>query len=327
MPIHHYSAPNSLEQPAPLSAFALPAFSGCIGVIQGDRRQEYLAALLRDKHFSVQFIEQPEGSSLALCSVIIAPTPLTKDQKRLFGHPELSLSQFLSLLHPGQTLLGGSLPQQVREYCRKHGIAFWDFMDSETVSLRNAVATAEGTISEAIAASPVNLEGSQCLVAGYGRCGQVIAKKLRALEMDVSVFDHDLHRQSLAKKEGFPCIQSHALTAFFEDHPIRLLINTVPCPIFGESLIEKMPVHVVIMDIASAPGGVDINYCEKTGRTARLCPGLPGRYSPETSAQILCDALIDYLASRPVSDLPKDPYSASGTPETSLKNTQSNNIE
>lgn len=314
MPTVSHPIPNPLPaKPAPLPDSPPFAIPGIIGVIQGDLRQKYLAKQLQDKHFPAQFIEEPTPSSLDPCAIIIAPTPLTKDQKTLFGHPDMAIDQFLSLLHSGQTLLGGNLSQQVREYCKNHKISFHDFMDSEEVAKRNAVATAEGSISEAIAASPVNIEGSFCLVAGYGRCGQVIAKKLRALEGKVSVLESDAHRQSLAKKEGFPCIQSHALACFLENHPILFLLNTIPCPVFGEPLLEKMPANVTIIDIASAPGGVDFSYCKKTGRTARLCPGLPGRYSPETSAGILCDALTDYLASG-TSEYP-DSASAPVTPE------------
>lgn len=273
----------------------LHSVSGTIGVIQGDLRQDYLAKKLRAENLPVLFIENPESASFAACSILMAPIPFTKDQKTLSAHPELSVCQFLSLLHPGQTLFGGNLPPQVREYCRKHAIAFCDFMDMEEVARKNAVATAEGAISEALAASPVNLEGSPCLLAGYGRCGQVIAKKLKALGAKITILEKDPEKQNLAKKEGFSCIQSHALTYFLENNSILFLINTIPCPLFGEPLLEKTPPGITIIDIASAPGGVDFDYCKKTGRGARLCPGLPGKYAPETSAKILYEALTAYL--------------------------------
>ena len=136
-----------------------------ICVILGDSRQEYLAGLLRREYLPVSFLQEPDKESLAGCSMIIAPTPFTKDQKTVFSHPKLTIDDFLSFLRPGQMLFGANLPQKVRDYCSKHFVGFFDFMDDEEIAAKNAVATAEGAVCEAIAHSPVNLEGSSCLLA------------------------------------------------------------------------------------------------------------------------------------------------------------------
>ena len=76
-----------------------------ICVILGDSRQEYLAGLLRREYLPVSFLQEPDKESLAGCSMIIAPTPFTKDQKTVFSHPKLTIDDFLSFLRPGQMLL------------------------------------------------------------------------------------------------------------------------------------------------------------------------------------------------------------------------------
>lgn len=268
-----------------------------IGIIPGDLRQEYLCRQLEEKHLPVRRILHPEKSGFDACSVIIAATPFTKDQKTLSYTPGLSIDKFLSFLHPGQTIFGANLPQRVVEYGQEHGIRFLDVMASEEFAKKNAVATAEGAICEAITASPVNLEKSLCLLSGYGRCGQVLAAKLKALGAKVTVLETDPLRQSLAKKEGFPCVQSHALISFLEKNPVYFIFNTAPCPVFGEEILEKTLPDITIIDIASAPGGTDFDYCKSTKRTARLCLGLPGKYAPKSSAQILGDAILLSLPS------------------------------
>lgn len=270
-----------------------------IGIIQGDLRQEYLHRLLEEKHLPVCRIRYPEKSVFDACSIIIAPIPFTKDQKTLFNHPEVSVDKFLSFLHPGQTVFGTNLPQKVREYCHKHSVLWTDFMENEELAGKNAVATAEGAICEAVTASPVNLEGSLCLLSGYGRCGRVIAAKLKALGAKITVLEADPQKQSLAKKEGFPCVQSHALNHFMENHPVLFIFNTAPCPVFGREILEKTRPDITIIDIASAPGGTDFDYCKKTGRMARLCPGLPGKYAPKSSAEILGNAILSFLSASP----------------------------
>jgi dipicolinate synthase subunit A len=54
-------------------------------------------------------------------------------------------------------------------------------MKDEKIVILNAIATAEGTIMEAIRSSDQNLHGSNCIELGYGRCAKVLAQKLKAL--------------------------------------------------------------------------------------------------------------------------------------------------
>ncbi len=49
-------------------------------------------------------------------------------------------------------------------------------MKMNDVAILNAVATAEGAIAEAIKRSIINIHQSNCLVLGYGRCAQILAK-------------------------------------------------------------------------------------------------------------------------------------------------------
>jgi dipicolinate synthase subunit A len=44
---------------------------------------------------------------------------------------------------------------------------------------------------------------------------------------------------------------------------------------------------VTIIDIASAPGGVDFSAAQKMGISAFLCSGLPGKYAPASSASAI----------------------------------------
>ena len=47
----------------------------------------------------------------------------------------------------------------------------------------------------------------------------------------------------------------------------------------------------LILDMASEPGGVDYKAAEELGITAVLLPGLPGKYAPASSAEILADKI------------------------------------
>ena len=47
----------------------------------------------------------------------------------------------------------------------------------------------------------------------------------------------------------------------------------------------------MILDMASAPGGVDYEACKELGISAALLPGLPGKYAPASSAEILAEKI------------------------------------
>jgi dipicolinate synthase subunit A len=47
----------------------------------------------------------------------------------------------------------------------------------------------------------------------------------------------------------------------------------------------------MIFDIASNPGGVDFIAAEKLGIYAESYQSLPGKYAPQTSAEILFEAV------------------------------------
>ena len=61
------------------------AIPGNIGVMRGDQRQDYLAKQLHAMSLPVLLIQEPEPAVFKTCSLIVAPTPLTKDKKT---HPD-----------------------------------------------------------------------------------------------------------------------------------------------------------------------------------------------------------------------------------------------
>lgn len=67
---------------------------------------------------------------------------------------------------------------------------------------------------------------------------------------------------------------------------------------FNERKIRKVSQEVTIIDIASSPGGVDYSVVKEVGINATLCLGLPGKYSPKTSGEILVNAIENIINER-----------------------------
>ena len=74
-----------------------------------------------------------------------------------------------------------------------------------------------------------------------------------------------------------------------------VIFNTVPALIFTRSVLSKLRGCSLIVDLASAPGGVDFDAAEKIGIRAILAPSLPGRVAPRTAGEIIRDTVCHMM--------------------------------
>lgn len=270
-------------------------------ILGGDPRQLYLARfLIQAGHETSLYYEASPSFSLKEAMedshIILCPVPFTKDKAAIYSHnrlPGLDIAGFLPLLKQGHTLFGGNIPLSVEERCRSLGIPCLDFMKMEEVACKNAIATAEGAVAEAISLGPMNLHGSKCLVAGWGRCGEALAWKLKNMDAHVTVGARDQSKLARAACYGYDALLLENLDA--QVHTFDFIFNTIPAMVFDAPLAELIKPEAAVIDIASAPGGVDFNACRKHSVRAKLCPGLPGAYSPLSSGHILFEAVMDRL--------------------------------
>lgn len=79
---------------------------------------------------------------------------------------------------------------------------------------------------------------------------------------------------------------------------VDFIFNTVPERILSEERLRHVGKNTWILDIASAPGGVDYRAAEALSVNAVLLPGLPGRYAPASSAEILADFIENQIRLR-----------------------------
>lgn len=231
--------------------------------------------------------------------VILTPIPISKDKKNILSatkEADLTLTNLMSLLKEGHMLYGGCLTKELMEYCDNLGIFYEDFMEQEEVTLYNTIATAEGTIAEAIINSTINLHGSSCLILGYGRCAKTLAEKLKTLCGSVTIAARSTLALSEANTSSYQVLPLSELEEHIADY--QFIFNTIPALILNENLLEASRKDVLIIDIASAPGGVDFPAAKRLGRTAKLCLGLPGKYAPEASADFLTSYLLTSLGKK-----------------------------
>lgn len=264
-------------------------------VIGGDMRQVYLAERSsqdgkRVCHYAL-FQETECGhraDSLAqacdLAPSIICPIPLSKNGNisQSASSQALPIEQLLSYLKTGQSFFAGCIPDGFKKEAMARGVRVYDLMEDTQLAFFNTLATAEGALCEAIRRSPINLHGSRCAVLGYGKCGCTLASYLKGMFCRVHVFseqDEERARASLVA-DGAGDLGVFEESAGGYD----FVFNTIPARVVDAGILMKMKPSVTIVDIASAPGGVDFAAAQEQGLDAVLCPGLPGRYAPSSSA-------------------------------------------
>lgn len=278
-------------------------------VIGGDLRQVYMAEDLTSRGFSVllyglenlctkAYIEHAKSLAQAIDSskVILTPIPFTKNGVHILSldsKPDLTPEILCSHLKKGHRLYGGCFTDNIRDFCDSNQIYYNDFMVEEKVTLFNTIATAEGTIAEAIINSGGNLHGSNCLILGYGRCAKTLAEKLKGLCDHIDIAARSALSLSQAMTSSFGTIALSDLSDSISQYDY--IFNTIPAMVLDRELLEQTKDEVVIIDIASAPGGVDFAAAKELTRNARLSLGLPGKYAPKASAAYLTQYLLSDL--------------------------------
>jgi len=270
-----------------------------IAFICGDNRQIYLANLFSENGWIVYTynIDSPLLSNNCIkckdlksainhCNIVVFP----------FKIRDIPIDEFFSSesYFKNKTIFGGNISNDFIEFFFKNKIEFYDFFKVDYITRLNAIATAEGCIKEAIEMSPYNLHNASSLVLGYGNCGSVLAHKLSNLNSYVTIACRKPYQGACAISEGIKYINISHLESRIKD--FNYIFNTIPSTILTPNMLEKINKDCVIIDIASSPGGIDLEYAHMINLKAKTIPGIPGKVSPLSSAIILYDYINDVIS-------------------------------
>ncbi len=276
-----------------------------IALIGGDRRTACMAPIFMKKGYRVACYGTLKVTNenrvhslreaLENAAIIVGGIPFEKDGCLYTQQdvPEISLAELQRCLRKHQKIFGGVIPESFRRLCEEREIDCYDFMKEEHLAIYNAIATAEGAILEALSHKDTQLHRSPVLVLGYGKCGKVLADKLKGLSACVTVASSDAKELALASSLGFttlPLSQLQQKICCFE-----YLFNTIPACMLTGHCLENMNKDSMIIDIASNRIGVDYERAKALKLQALYCPGLPGKYAGQSCAGYLVDYVMGKL--------------------------------
>ena len=273
-----------------------------IWVVGGDLRQVKLAQLLQEDGHTVHTYaldgasepldmeeESLEGARLADCVVLPLPaageggllnTPLSAG-----NHP---MAQVLDALRPGQIICAGRVDDDTHALARQRGLRLLDYFQREELAVANAVPTAEGAIQIAMEELPVTLHGARVLVIGYGRLGKLLAHRLQGLGAKVSVSARKWSDLAWAEAFGYGVEQTGQLDGW-------LCGYTVPALVLTEGRLADLKSGCLVIDLASKPGGVDLQAARQLGVRVVWALSLPGKVAPITAGRAILNTIYNIL--------------------------------
>ena len=157
----------------------------------------------------------------------------------------------------------------------------------------NALPTAEGAIQIAMEELPITLHDARVLVIGFGRLGQALAPRLRALGARVWVAARRYEQRAAAESMGLGSEGMHRLPDWLCGYD--LVLNTVPAPVLGARELNALKERALVIDLASRPGGVDMDAAAALGVRVIWALSLPGKVAPVTAGRYIKDTIYHIM--------------------------------
>lgn len=181
-----------------------------------------------------------------------------------------SLEDTLQKLPADVRILGGNLPDTGRQG--------YDLLQDPEYVAENAFLTAHCALRLILERLPFPLRGQEVLVIGWGRIGKCLAALLKGMEAHVTVAARKETDRAMLRALGYGTCPVEGL----QPEGYQVIVNTVPAMV-----LPQCPAKCLKIDLASKPGigGSDVLWAR----------GLPGKYAPEASGNLIARTVQKYL--------------------------------
>lgn len=283
-------------------------------VLGGDLRNVKLAGMLADDGNKVYSFGQERSDEvlddgrIEKCSslkqaleksqVIIAPVPFSGNSENIntpFSDEKIMIDELLKN-NKGKIFISGSIKDDIKKRLDENYMQVVDIMKRDELAILNTIATAEGTIEVAIKNTDKILQGSRVLVLGFGRVGKIVANKFSKLSAIVTCAARKVSDLAWIKAYGYNSLNINDM--LYDLNEFDIIINTVPQTIIKERELKHMDSEVLLIDLASAPGGIDGKIAANMGLKFIWALALPGRIAPSSSAKFIKDTVYNILEER-----------------------------
>lgn len=290
-----------------------------IAVLGGDLRQYAAAKELSKKNVSVYAyglcVEYADTKDIKLCDdlseavsgadAVILPLPASSDGN-LLNCPacktsdRVPLGDIVDAMSGDAVLLGGRIPGNTVVRAQAKGIKVYDYFTSEKLQIKNAYITAEAAVSIAMNSLERCIRDSRVCVTGTGRIARLLADLLIRLGAEVTVAARNA--DSLVYFELMGCKTVQTVGKWYDEFltGYDVIFNTVPAWLFDRAFLEAADKRMLIIELASAPGGLDICAARELSSNVLWGSSLPGKYAPYSAGALIAECIVHVLGSEEV---------------------------
>ncbi len=264
-----------------------------IALVGGDRREQEIArcavatgAEVRGYGFpwpqeGIDGVRQASSVADALdgADVALFPIPGIAPDGALFA-PQAServipdRDSLSGMRKPGQIILGWGDPK-LKAHCEALGITLHEYEWDQDLMLLRGPAIVEGMLKVLIENTDITIHKARVCLVGQGTIGSLVTRTLVGLGAHVHVAARNPVQRASAYATG---AESHELGELAEVLPaMDIVIASVPARVLGRELLEVLPAHALLVDLAAPPGGIDRDAAQALGLKFVWARGLGAR--------------------------------------------------
>ena len=179
---------------------------------------------------------------------------------------------------------------------RARGFLPFDYFKSEALQVANALPTAEGAVFILMQKLPRTVKGLSVLVTGFGRVGEALVRLLLAMGAQVTVAARRAEVREAAAELGCAVLDLTAPDALADrEGRFAVIFNTVPDRLFDDDCLGALSPDTLLIDLASAPGGIDAAAAATRGIRTVWALSIPGKYAPVTAGELIAKTVEEAL--------------------------------
>ncbi len=258
-------------------------------IIGGGTRLQKAAEAFKDTNYEAMIFDEsvPLKTAIDSADIILLGLPASTDGVWIDTDDDIrvSIRDVAALCSRQKLIMGGRLSEKVKAMFDVYSLRWIDYSLCPEFEILNAVPTAEGAIQIAMEEFPFTLHGSKVVVTGYGRVGKALSSRLKALGAQTCVAARSIAQLAEAEGAGLDTILLENLSDKAET--CQILFNTVPACVCTKTVLSRLPASSGVIDLASKPGGVDLDAAKTFGVNVIWALGLPGKVAPVTAGEII----------------------------------------
>jgi dipicolinate synthase subunit A len=175
---------------------------------------------------------------------------------------------------PAHIVLGWA-DANLKAHCEALGIAIHEYEWDDDLMLLRGPAIVEGMLKVVIENTDITIHRAKVVMVGQGTIGALATRTLYALGARVHVAARNPVQRATAYAAG---AEPHELTALADIMPgADIVISSVPAQVVTRAMLEKLPAHALLVDLAAPPGGIDRDAAAALGLKFVWARGLGSR--------------------------------------------------